>query len=1106
VSLAFRSRSGQFGAMNPTALFIRRPVGTLLVVAGIVLAGLIAFFRLPVAPLPSLEIPVILVSAAMPGASPQTMATTVATPLERRLAQIADVTAVTSESNTGQTSIILQFGLGRDLDGAARDVQAAINAARADLPTALRANPTYRRFNPAGFPILLVSLSSATLTTGQLYDVANSVVAQKLSQVEGVGNVDIVGSSLPAVRVDLDPNKLFQYGIGLEDVRAALASANANSPKGAIEQNGRHFQLYANDQAEHAADYRGLIVAYRDGAGVRLSDVADVQDSVEDVRAVALVNGRPAVLLLVFRETTANIVQTVARVRAALPQLQAALPNDVRMVAGNDQSQTIRSALGDTEATLLIAVTLVVLVVFAFLRRVRTALIPTVAVPVSIIGTFGAMYLCGYTLDNLSLMALTISTGFVVDDAIVVLENVARYLESGMPRREAVLRGTREVAFTVVSISLSLVAVFLPILLMQGIAGRLFREFAVTLVLAILISMVLSLTATPVMCALLLPTRVDAQAGRIGQIFARGFDRLQAFYAHTLGIALRHRRLVLASLLLTIIANVVLFAIVPKGLFPQQDSDLLRGQIEADDTASFSQLRDKISAVESVINADPSVLSVQGFSGGRLGGNTMSLYVTLKPKGHRATDIAILARLRPKLADIAGANTVLQPEQDLPSGGGRQEAGQYQYTIEADTQDALDTWVPRLVAQMKKNPALADVSSDDSSGGLSARVEINRDSAARLRITPQSVDTTLYDAFGQRRVSTIFEALNQYSVIMELAPRYLTDLANLRRIYISTSGQAAEGTEVSNLPSGTVTAVGAAANVGAQTSARNAATNAIASAQAGAASAGAAVTTTRETMVPLSAIAQVGLGTSPTTVNHQSGFIAATISFNLNKGYGFADAEAAVDKASQAVVLPDTLHRDFAGNARELRDELGNQLVLVLAGLAAVYIVLGVLYESYIHPLTILSTLPSAGVGVVLALLVSHTEFSVIALIAVFLLIGIVKKNAILMIDFALTAERDGNLTPQDAIYQACLIRFRPIVMTTAAAILSALPLMLGQGDGAELRQPLGLSIVGGLLVSQVLTLYTTPVVYLYLDRMRLWVNRRWGRRSRGVVTISPAE
>jgi multidrug efflux pump len=716
------------------------------------------------------------------------------------------------------------------------------------------------------------------------------------------------------------------------------------------------------------------------------------------------------------------------------------------------------------------------------------------------------MYLCGYTLDNLSLMALTISTGFVVDDAIVVLENVARYLESGMPRREAVLRGTREVAFTVVSISLSLVAVFLPILLMQGIAGRLFREFAVTLVLAILISMVLSLTATPVMCALLLPTRADAEAGRIGQIFARGFDRLQAFYARTLGIALRHRRLVLASLLLTIIANVVLFAIVPKGLFPQQDSDLLRGQIEADDTASFSQLRDKLSAVETVINADPAVLSVQGFSGGRFGGNTMSLFVTLKPKGQRATDIAILARLRPKLAEIAGANTVLQPEQDLPSGGGRQEAGQYQYTIEADTQDALDTWVPRLVAQMKKNPALADVSSDNSSGGLSAKVEINRDSAARLGITPQSVDTTLYDAFGQRRVSTIFEALNQYSVIMELAPRYLTDLANLRRIYISTTGQAAQGTEVSNLPSGTVTAAGAAANVGAQTSARNAATNAIASAQAGAASAGAAVTTTRETMVPLSAIAHVGLGTSPTTVNHQSGFIAATISFNLNKGYGFADAQSAVDKAAQAVVLPDTLHRDFAGNARELRDELGNQLVLVVAGLAAVYIVLGVLYESYIHPLTILSTLPSAGVGVVVALLVSHTEFSVIALIAVFLLIGIVKKNAILMIDFALTAERDGNLTPQDAIYQACLIRFRPIVMTTAAAILSALPLMLGQGNGAELRQPLGLSIVGGLLVSQVLTLYTTPVVYLYLDRLRLWVKRRWSRRQRGGVTISPAE
>ena len=1082
--------------MNVIAMFIRRPVGTLLVVAGIVLAGSMAFVRLPVAPLPSLEIPVVLVSAAMPGASPQTMATTVATPLERRLAQIADVTAVTSQTNTGQASVILQFGLGRDLDGAARDVQAAINASRADLPTALRANPVYRRFNPAGFPILLLSLSSATLTTGQLYDVANSVVSQKLAQIKGVGNVDIAGSSLPAVRVDLDPNALFHYGIGLEDVRAALASANANSPKGAIEQDGRHYQLYANDQARHAAAYRGLIVAYRNGAGVALSDVADVQDSVEDIRAIGLTNGRPAVLLLVFRETSANIVDTVARIRASLPALQAALPNDVQMVAGNDQSQTIRSALHDTEMTLLIAIVLVVLVVFAFLRNVRAALIPTVAVPVSIIGTFAAIYLCGYTLDNLSLMALTISTGFVVDDAIVVLENVSRHLEAGMSRRAAVLRGVREVVFTVVSISASLIAVFLPILLMQGIAGRLFREFGVTLVLSIIISLILSLTATPVMCALLLPDTAQQQAsGRLARLSAAWFDAVQRFYARTLRDALRHRRLVLLSLAATIIANFVLFSIVPKGLFPEQDTDLLRGEIKADETASFASLRDKLSRVEAVLMADPAVKDVQGFSGGRFGGNAMSVYVTLKPKATRASDPVILARLRPKLAAIAGAQTVLQAQQDLPAGGGRAEAAAYQYTLQADTAEELATWVPRLVAQLKHSPALADVSSDDDAGGLAAHLVIDRDASARLGVTPQALDNTLYDAFGQRRVSTIFDVLNQYSVIMELAPRFLTDLSSLGRIYVSTSGQAASGTQTSNAAAGTVT--GSAASDGAeQSSARNAATNAIATARSGSVSAGTAVSTALERMVPLNAIATLGLRATPTTVNRQSGFVATTISFNLNKGHSFADAEQAIDQAAQAIVMPASVHRDFAGNARELRDELGNQLLLVGAGLAAAYIVLGMLYESFMHPLTILSTLPSAGIGVVLALLISHTEFSVIALIAVFLLIGIVKKNAILMVDFALSAQREQNLTPAEAIYQACLIRFRPIVMTTASAILAALPLMLGRGDGAELRQPLGLSIVGGLMVSQVLTLYTTPVVYLYLDRLRLWSASRWRRRA----------
>ncbi len=1078
--------------MNPTTLFIRRPIGTLLLLAGLVLAGAIAFVKLPVAPLPSIDIPVILVSAAMPGASPETMATTVATPLERQLGHIADVSAIDSENDTGTSSIILEFGLHRDIDGAARDVQAGINAARADLPTALKSNPTYRKFNPAGFPILLVSLSSNTLSPGQLYDIANSVVAQKLSQVSGVGNVDIVGSSLPAVRVDIDPDRLFAYGIGLEDVRAALASTNANSPKGAIDQNGTHFQLYANDQAVHAADYRGIIVAYRHGAPVRLSDVAAVTDSVSDMRAVALVNGKPAVLLLVFREPTANVVKTVAHVRAVLPQLQAALPADVQMIAGNDQSQTIRNALSDTELTLVISVTLVVLVVFAFLGRARTALIPTIAVPVSLIGTFGAMYLLGYTLDNLSLMSLTIATGFVVDDAIVVLENVARHLEAGQSRRQAVTEGVSEVAFTVISISLSLVAVFLPILLLGGIAGRLFREFAVVLVLAIVISMVLSLSATPVMCSLLLEDRPpDAGNSRIARACRRGFDAAQGFYAESLAFALRHQRLVLASVFLTIVLNFVLFALVPKGFFPLQDTNVLRGEVTLDDTASFDDARAKLAAIEHVILADPAVVSVQGFNGGRFGGNTMTLFVTLRPKGQRAPDPVILARLRPRLAHITGTSTALQAQQDLMAGGGQASGGQFQYTLQADTGAELAEWVPRLVARLKQDPALADVQTDTAAGGLSAFVHIDRDDAARLNVMPATIDNTLYDAFGQRQVSVIFQALNQYGVIMELAPKFLTNLTSLNRLYISTLGQAASGTALSNLPVGTVTLPGQASGTGGQNAARNTETNAIAFANSANAPAGAAVSTARETMVPLAALARVSLGAMPTSVNHVGGFAATTISFNLAPHHGFADARTAIDRAARAIVLPDSVHRDFSGNAHELAATLGNELVLIFAALGAVYVVLGILYESYIHPLTILSTLPSAGLGISLALLITRSEFTIIAMIAVFLLIGIVKKNAILMIDFALEQERDHGLDPTEAIYRACLIRFRPIVMTTAAAILAALPLLLNRGNGAELRQPLGLAIVGGLAVSQVLTLYTTPVVYIYLDRLRLWAKRR---------------
>ncbi|MEH3145862.1 MAG: efflux RND transporter permease subunit [Methylobacterium frigidaeris] len=1083
--------------MNLSAPFILRPIATTLLTLGVVLAGLFAFVKLPVAPLPQVDFPTILVQAQMAGASPETMASTVAAPLERRLGQIADVDQMTSTSSVGSTRIVLQFGLDRDIDGAARDVQAAINAARAELPTALRQNPTYRKFNPADAPVLIVGLTSNTLSPGTLYDSAATVLQQKLSQLEGIGNVDIGGASLPAVRVELDPWALFNYGIGLEGIRAALASANANSPKGAIEVGPRRYQLYANDQGRVAADYRDIVVAYRNGAAVRLSDVAQVIDGVEDRRNLGLVNGKPGVMLLVYKQPGGNVVETVDALKAALPQLKAALPGDVELVVAGDRSVTIRASLAEAERTLLISVGLVILVVFVFLRSPRATLIPAVAVPVSLIGTFAVMYLCGYSLDNLSLMALIVAAGFVVDDAIVVLENVQRHIEEGRGRVEAALLGAREVGFTVLSMSLSLIAVFLPILLMGGLIGRLFQEFAVVLSLAILISLVVSLTTTPMMCARLLVTEEHRRRpGPIARGLEAGFEAMLAFYRRTLGWSLRHGPLVMLILLGTVALNVWLYVIVPKGFFPQQDTGQMIGGVQADQRISFQAMSVKLREAIAIVRADPAVASVVGFTGGR-GTNSANVFVGLKPRDERDPISAVMARLRPKLSGIPGARLFLFPRQDL-SVGGRQSFAQFQYSLQGDTAAELYEWTPKLLEAMRADPTFTDVNSDQQQGGLETMLVIDRPTAYRYGLTPDTIDNTLYDAFGQRAVSTIYNPLNQYRVVMEIAPRYLDNPETLKLIYVSTSGARARGSAVTNAVAGTVEGAGAAgptATSVATDSARNAAGNAIAGGRSGA-SASAPVSSAKETMVPLTAFARLETGSTPVQVSHQGLFVATTLSFNLPPGKSLSDATAAIEGHMRALRVPATIHGEFAGSARSFQASASRQPLLILAALLAVYAVLGVLYESTIHPVTILSTLPSAGIGAVLALMLAGEEFGVIALIAVFLLIGIVKKNAIMMIDFALHAERSRGLSPREAITQACLLRFRPILMTTLAALLGALPLILETGEGSELRRPLGIAIVGGLTVSQVLTLYTTPVVYLYLDRFRLWAGRR--RRSPG--------
>ena len=1053
--------------MNLSEPFVKRPIATVLLTIGIALAGIGAFFVLPVSPLPQVDYPTISVSASLPGASPATMATSVATPLERRLGVISGVNEMTSSSGTGSARINLQFDLNRKIDSAAREVQAAIAAARVDLPATLRSNPTYRKANPSDAPVIILALTSKTRTPGQIYDAVSNLVQQKVAQVKGVGDVELGGGSLPAVRVELLPYQLNHYAVSMEDVRAAIQASNANRPKGAISGDARSLQIYSGaataSGGRSAADYRSLVVAWRDGAAIRLDDVADVIDGVENNNTLGLFNGDPAVIVLITRQPGANVIATVDGVRALLPQLQAQLPGDIKLQVASDSTNSIRSSLHEIEFTLILSIVLVVLVVSAFLRSVRATIIPAVATIVSLLGTFGVMYMLGFSLNNLSLMALTVATGFVVDDAIVVLENTQRHIEAGMDRFKAALLGAREVGFTVLSISLSLVAVFIPLLFMGGQVGRLFREFAVTLSAAVMISLVISLTTTPMMCAWLLKSgEPHKQPGAVARWFERGFARMLNVYEHCLDWALSSAALVMTILVFVVGLNVYLFAAAPKGFFPQQDTGQINGGMRADQSISFQAMQSKLRQLVDIIKDDPAVATVVGFTGGgRAGGGFM--FIDLKPASQR-TDKgqAVIARLRPQLAKVTGISLFLNPVQDLRMGG-RSSNSTYQYTLISDNQADLKKWAAKLADQMKLQPALIDVDTDQAENGVETFVSIDKDRATQLGVQVKDIDNALYNSFGQRQVATIYDELNQYHVIMEVAPRYAQSPEALRSVYVPASNAAAVAatatTSVAAAPSNT-------------TAARDP-------------SSGSALSTTLAKMVPLSSFSSFAESATATSINHQGGELATTVSFNLADGYPLSDGQAAVAQAESEIGMPVNVRGSFQGSAKSAQDSNKEQPLLILAAIVVIYIVLGILYESLIHPITVLSTLPSAGVGAVLALLLFRMEFSIIALIGVFLLIGIVKKNAILIIDFALEAERSRGLSAVEAVREACLLRFRPILMTTLAAALGALPLAIGFGEGSELRQPLGVAIIGGLIASQLLTLLTTPVVYILLDKLR---------------------
>lgn len=1018
--------------MNLSKPFINRPIATTLLAIGLALAGIVAFNLLPVAPLPQVDFPTINVQASLPGGSPETMATSVATPLERQIGVIAGITELTSSSTLGSSRITAQFDLSRNIDGAARDIQAAINAARSNLPANLPSNPTYRKVNPADAPILILSLTSSTYTTGQMYDVGSTILAQKLSQIEGIGQVIVGGSSLPAVRVELNPTALNKYGIGLQDVRTMLSTANVNRPKGQLMHGTTTSDIMTDDQMFKAAQYRPLIVVYRDGMPVRLSDVAEVNDSVQDLRNAGLANSKPSVLLVLFKQPGANVIETVDRVQHMMPLLKASIPSAIDMKVMMDRTTTIRASLHDVEITLLIAVLLVIFVVYLFLRNIRSMLIPSVAMTLSLLGTFGVMILCGFSLDNLSLMALTIATGFVVDDAIVVMENIMRYVEMGLKPIHAALKGAQEVGFTVLSMSLSLVAVFTPILFMGGIVGRLFREFAITLSIAIMVSLFVSLTVTPMMCSRLLKDKNHIGNGKRREL---PIDRLRKKYETSLGWALAHPILMLLATLLTIALSIGLFVFIPKGFFPQQDTGRIVSSIQAEQDISFQSMRQKLTNFIEIVQQDPAVLNVVGFVGGNSNtSNSGTVFITLKPqKERKLTADGVMNRLRPKLAVVKGATLYMQAAQDLVIGG-RMGNAQYQYTLSANSVAELNSWVPKVKAELVKLPGLTDINSDQLDHGLQAYVKVDRDNASRFGITAQQIDQTLYSAFGQSLASTMYTAKNQYYVVMEVAPQYWQKPEMLNNIYVTSS---------TGKP------------------------------------------------VPLSVFASFVPSSTLLSVNHQGQAPAATLSFNLLPGYALGDAVNMITQTVKNMRLPVSIQGSFQGTAQAFQASLANESYLILAALLAVYIVLGMLYESLIHPITILSTLPSAGVGALLALLLTGMDFSLIALIGVILLIGLVKKNAIMMIDFALHAERKENKSSRDAIYEAAVLRFRPIMMTTMAAMLGAVPLAVGMGVGSELRRPLGVAIIGGLIVSQMLTLYTTPVIYLMMERFGGWCHER---------------